>query len=66
MFSNCCFGADHVNRAVTFSRWSLRADQLPVWRDSQCVLGTCRLHVTQHGVIEHEGRGLLQVDFANR
>ncbi|XP_059585785.1 poly(ADP-ribose) glycohydrolase isoform X3 [Alligator mississippiensis] len=47
---------------VTFTRQSLQ--EFPDWERSQKKLS--RLHVTYEGTIESNGRGMLQVDFANR
>ncbi|XP_074856198.1 poly(ADP-ribose) glycohydrolase [Carettochelys insculpta] len=47
---------------VTFTRQSLQ--DLPDWERSYKKL--TRLHVTYEGTIESNGRGMLQVDFANR
>ncbi|KAG6935551.1 poly(ADP-ribose) glycohydrolase [Chelydra serpentina] len=47
---------------VTFTRQSLQ--DLPDWERSHKKL--TRLHVTYEGTIESNGRGMLQVDFANR
>uniref|UniRef100_A0A8C8RQ78 poly(ADP-ribose) glycohydrolase n=1 Tax=Pelusios castaneus TaxID=367368 RepID=A0A8C8RQ78_9SAUR len=47
---------------VTFTRQSLQ--ELPDWERSHKKL--TRLYVTYEGTIESNGRGMLQVDFANR
>ncbi|XP_029940493.1 poly(ADP-ribose) glycohydrolase-like [Salarias fasciatus] len=48
---------------VTFERRLLRKDDEPQWKS--CTEKINRLYVTSEGHIEKEGRGLLQVDFAN-
>ncbi|XP_052046083.1 poly(ADP-ribose) glycohydrolase isoform X3 [Apodemus sylvaticus] len=47
---------------VTFTRQSL--EDFPEWE--RCEKPLTRLHVTHEGTIEGNGRGMLQVDFANR
>lgn len=47
---------------VTFTRQSL--EDFPEWE--RCEKPLTRLHVTYEGTIEGNGRGMLQVDFANR
>ncbi|XP_063089848.1 poly(ADP-ribose) glycohydrolase isoform X3 [Cavia porcellus] len=47
---------------VTFTRQSL--EDFPEWE--RCGKPLTRLHVTYEGTIESSGRGMLQVDFANR
>ncbi|XP_076980743.1 poly(ADP-ribose) glycohydrolase isoform X2 [Tamandua tetradactyla] len=47
---------------VTFTRQSL--EDFPEWERCEKLL--TRLHVTYEGTIEGNGRGMLQVDFANR
>lgn len=47
---------------VTFTRQSL--EDFPEWE--RCDKPLTRLHVTYEGTIEGNGRGMLQVDFANR
>ncbi|XP_070926100.1 poly(ADP-ribose) glycohydrolase isoform X3 [Macaca nemestrina] len=47
---------------VTFTRQSL--EDFPEWE--RCEKPLTRLHVTYEGTIEENGRGMLQVDFANR
>ncbi|XP_071071989.1 poly(ADP-ribose) glycohydrolase isoform X3 [Dasypus novemcinctus] len=47
---------------VTFTRQSL--EDFPEWE--RCDKLLTRLHVTYEGTIEGNGRGMLQVDFANR
>ncbi|XP_012600047.2 poly(ADP-ribose) glycohydrolase isoform X2 [Microcebus murinus] len=47
---------------VTFTRQSL--EDFPEWE--RCEKSLTRLHVTYEGTIEGNGRGMLQVDFANR
>ncbi|XP_057626764.1 poly(ADP-ribose) glycohydrolase isoform X1 [Chionomys nivalis] len=47
---------------VTFTRQSL--EDFPEWE--RCEKALTRLHVTYEGTIEGNGRGMLQVDFANR
>ncbi|XP_010368646.2 poly(ADP-ribose) glycohydrolase isoform X1 [Rhinopithecus roxellana] len=47
---------------VTFTRQSL--EDFPEWE--RCEKRLTRLHVTYEGTIEENGRGMLQVDFANR
>ncbi|KAM5321054.1 poly(ADP-ribose) glycohydrolase isoform 1-T1 [Glossophaga mutica] len=47
---------------VTFTRQSL--EDFPEWE--RCEKFLTRLHVTYEGTIEGNGRGMLQVDFANR
>uniref|UniRef100_A0A2K6FNT5 poly(ADP-ribose) glycohydrolase n=1 Tax=Propithecus coquereli TaxID=379532 RepID=A0A2K6FNT5_PROCO len=47
---------------VTFTRQSL--EDFPEWE--RCEKPLTRLHVTYEGTIEGSGRGMLQVDFANR
>ncbi|XP_048361497.1 poly(ADP-ribose) glycohydrolase [Sphaerodactylus townsendi] len=47
---------------VTFTRQCLQ--EFPDWERTQKKLS--RLHVTYEGTIESNGRGMLQVDFANR
>nr|XP_051693499.1 poly(ADP-ribose) glycohydrolase isoform X2 [Oryctolagus cuniculus] len=47
---------------VTFTRQSL--EDFPDWE--RCEKPLTRLHVTHEGTIEGNGRGMLQVDFANR
>ncbi|XP_043912451.1 poly(ADP-ribose) glycohydrolase isoform X2 [Protopterus annectens] len=46
---------------VTFTRQSLKS--FPSWKGSEKLLP--RLHVTWEGTIEADGKGMLQVDFAN-
>uniref|UniRef100_H2RDJ6 poly(ADP-ribose) glycohydrolase n=1 Tax=Pan troglodytes TaxID=9598 RepID=H2RDJ6_PANTR len=46
---------------VTFTRQSL--EDFPEWE--RCEKPLTRLHVTYEGTIEENGRGMLQVDFAN-
>lgn len=47
---------------VTFTR--KRLDKPPDWKSSQTQL--TKLHITCEGTIEDDGRGMLQVDFANK
>ncbi|KAM6156870.1 poly(ADP-ribose) glycohydrolase isoform 2-T2 [Erethizon dorsatum] len=47
---------------VTFTRQSL--EDFPEWE--RCEKPLTQLHVTYEGTIESSGRGMLQVDFANR
>ena len=49
---------------VSFERRSLNNEEFPVWKDSNKTLK--KLVVLKDGVIEDEGKGLLQVDFANK
>ncbi|XP_068429916.1 poly(ADP-ribose) glycohydrolase isoform X2 [Clinocottus analis] len=48
---------------VTFERRCFRDTEMPDWR--HCKETMDKLHVTSHGTIETDGRGLLQVDFAS-
>lgn len=49
---------------VTFTRRYIAPENLPVWEKSSKLLN--KLHITSCGTIEDEGRGMLQVDFANK
>ena len=49
---------------VTFTRKCLEAGSLPDWESSQERLS--RVNLTATGLIETEGAGMLQVDFANK
>ncbi|KAF2904999.1 hypothetical protein ILUMI_01183 [Ignelater luminosus] len=51
---------------VTFERKHFSKSQLPRWDRLDNNLGNTRIHVSSTGVIEDEGSGLLQVDFANK
>ena len=61
-FSRICnFPATGV---VTFTRRSITRHSLPDWSES--TRSWSKLHVTSQGMIETEGAGMLQVDFANK
>ncbi|XP_049814518.1 poly(ADP-ribose) glycohydrolase [Schistocerca nitens] len=49
---------------VTFTRRCIAPENLPLWETSSKLLN--KLHITSCGTIEDEGRGMLQVDFANK
>ena len=49
---------------LTFSRRCLRPETFPQWSASDQKLS--QLHITSEGMIETEGQGMLQVDFANK
>ena len=49
---------------VTFQRRCTPYESLPKWDTCQDTL-TARLHIDAKGTIEDDGRGMLQVDFAN-
>ncbi|KAJ8022912.1 Poly(ADP-ribose) glycohydrolase [Holothuria leucospilota] len=50
---------------VSFERRSIMlASNFPQWKESQCQLGN--LHVSSKGTIEDDGKGMLQIDFANK
>ena len=49
---------------LTFSRRCLRPETFPQWSESDLRLS--QLHITSEGMIETEGQGMLQVDFANK
>lgn len=50
---------------VTFERKHLPRTQLPRWDKNESNIGDIKLHVTHTGTIESDGKGCLQVDFAN-
>ncbi|XP_042621656.1 poly(ADP-ribose) glycohydrolase-like [Cyprinus carpio] len=49
---------------VTFERTSIQKSQLPKWKIQKKTL--TNLHISSEGSIEHEGTGMLQVDFASK
>lgn len=49
---------------ITYKRVVLSPDQLPDWTNSTNPLA--RLHIDSRGMIETEGSGMLQADFANK
>ena len=49
---------------LTFSRRCLRSENVPRWGESDRKLS--QLHITSEGMIEAQGAGMLQVDFANK
>lgn len=49
---------------LTFQRRSIK--EPPNWQKSSAEIGSINLHVTSTGTIEKDGKGLLQVDFANK
>lgn len=51
---------------VTFIRRSMTQAELPNWSQIDTPLAVTPLHITHCGTIEYQGRGLLQVDFANK
>lgn len=51
---------------VTFIRRSMSLTELPNWSHIEAPLAVTPLHITSCGTIEDQGRGLLQVDFANK
>ncbi|XP_055923525.1 poly(ADP-ribose) glycohydrolase [Eupeodes corollae] len=51
---------------VTFIRRSIPTADLPNWSYIEAPLAVTPLHITSCGTIEDQGRGLLQVDFANK
>ncbi|KAF5300802.1 hypothetical protein FQR65_LT09105 [Abscondita terminalis] len=51
---------------VTFERKYFSKSQLPRWDKLDTNLGNTRIHISNTGVIEDDGNGLLQVDFANK
>lgn len=51
---------------VTFRRRSLPPKLFPIFSESLVELRNCKFSVRANGTIEREGRGLLQVDFANK
>ncbi|GLV41171.1 Poly(ADP-ribose) glycohydrolase [Carabus blaptoides fortunei] len=50
---------------VTFERKHLPRTQLPRWDKNENNIGDIKLHITHKGTIENDGKGCLQVDFAN-
>uniref|UniRef100_A0A673KKR0 poly(ADP-ribose) glycohydrolase n=1 Tax=Sinocyclocheilus rhinocerous TaxID=307959 RepID=A0A673KKR0_9TELE len=48
---------------VTFERTSIQKSQLPKWKKQKKTL--TNLHISPEGSIEHEGTGMLQVEFAS-
>ncbi|XP_005739157.1 poly(ADP-ribose) glycohydrolase [Pundamilia nyererei] len=48
---------------VTFERECLSYTDMPTWES--CKANLSKLHITSEGQIELEGKGMLQVDFAN-
>lgn len=54
------------NGVVTFSRRSVSNVNLPNWNECQMNFADTLLHVSDEGTIEDDGKGLLQVDFANK
>ncbi|XP_055851769.1 poly(ADP-ribose) glycohydrolase [Episyrphus balteatus] len=51
---------------VSFIRRNIPASDLPNWSHIEAPLAVTPLHITSCGTIEDQGRGLLQVDFANK
>ncbi|KAL5277294.1 PARG family protein [Megaselia abdita] len=51
---------------VTFHRRYVPLADLPNWSQCEFPLGATPLHITSSGTIEDQGKGLLQVDFANK
>lgn len=51
---------------VTFTRRCMADKELIRWDKWDGNFKATKLHVTPHGTIEDQGRGLLQVDFANK
>lgn len=51
---------------VTFTRRSICEDDFPVWAECSETFDTTLLHVSDVGTIEDDGKGMLQVDFANK
>ncbi|KAK5649231.1 hypothetical protein RI129_000260 [Pyrocoelia pectoralis] len=51
---------------VTFERKYFPRSHLPRWDRLENTLGNTRIHISSSGVIEDDGNGLLQVDFANK
>lgn len=51
---------------MTFTRRSIADTDMPNWSTSQMSFENTLLHVSDDGTIEDEGKGLLQVDFANK
>lgn len=51
---------------VTFTRRSISESNLPNWNECSMTFDTTPLHVSDDGKIEDDGKGLLQVDFANK
>lgn len=49
---------------LTFQRRSIK--EPPNWQKVTTEIGSINLHVTSTGTIEKDGKGLLQVDFANK
>lgn len=49
---------------MTFSRHYIPPDNLPVWAESSVMLQS--LYVSDEGTIEDEGRGMLEMDFADK
>lgn len=51
---------------VTFTRRSLYEGDFPDWADCTDTFDTTPIHVSDNGTIEENGKGMLQVDFANK
>lgn len=51
---------------ITFQRRYVKKPQLPKWSECDMKFSTIKLHVSSTGMIEKEGTGMLQVDFANK
>lgn len=51
---------------VTFTRRSIPEEKLHDWKNSEISLATLKMCVSDSVLIENDGEGLLQVDFANK
>lgn len=51
---------------VTVTRRCMSSSQMPDWSNCTADFSHSMIHVTAEGTVEDQGRGLLQVDFANK